>query len=86
MEVGEVMLGRFLTKLLPLMLDMVVVGLVTAGPGAMTTGPVVVGAEAVNELVAVVGMLADEEVVTGAAPAPTPEAGCWASRMVKALP
>ena len=69
------MLGRFVTKLLPVTLeDRVVAGLVTAGPGAITTGPVVDGAEAVNELVAVVGMLAAEVVV--AAPAPTPEAGC----------
>ena len=63
-----------------------VVGLVTTGPGAITTGPVVVGADAVNDVVAVVGMLAVEEVVIGAAPAPTPEAGCWALTMVKALP
>jgi len=74
-ELEEVMLGRVVTKLLPVTLeDRVVVGLVTAGPGAITTGPVVDGAEAVNEVVAVVGMLAAEVVV--AAPAPTPEAGC----------
>jgi len=77
MELDEVMAGRFVTKLLPLTLeDSVVVGLVTAGPGAITTGPVVVGAEAVNDDVPVVGMLALEDVVTGAAPAPTPETGC----------
>jgi len=73
------MLGRFVTKLLLVTLeDRVVVGLVTAGPGAITTGPVVVDGETVNDDVPVVGVLGVEDVVTGAAPPPTPEAGCWA--------
>ena len=87
MELEVVTAGRFVTKLLPVALeDRVVVGLVTTGPGAMTTGPVVVGAEAVKDVVAVVGMLAVAEVVAGAAPPPTPEAGCWALTTVKKLP
>jgi uncharacterized membrane protein len=65
--IDEVMVGRFVTKLLPVMLeDIVVVGLVTAGPGAITTGPVVV-AEAVNDEVPVVGMLVAVAGADGAA-------------------